>query len=422
MSNLPATQRKATIKSLLNRPDVKQQLQMALPSHVGMDRFIRVTTTTIMRNEKLLMCTPNSLLAALISCGQLGIEPDPATGLAYMIPFKNKGVYEAQLIIGYRGMLKLIRNSGELQSVSCQVVYENDEWFLQFGLEERLEHTPAEGDRGKPKGAYVIFRYKDGGHSFEYMSIHDIEKIRKRSKSSDSGPWVTDYAEMCKKTVIRRHAKLAPISIERLEHAVALENRHDSGQTQMDLMYREGATDVEPETIDVESEETQESGPGEVVEINKAAIEKFDKLMADRGLSGDANMEAFLALCAKRHDATTEVVKVSAVGKLDDFMKAFNGFVKKKAEDAKKQTAEEAATKKEEAAKKKAETVKKKEEAAKTKSQTEPAKKEDGGADPAQGEPVVECPLTPGEFVALTHCETQCMSNTDCETFKATAK
>ncbi len=46
------------------------------------------------------------------------------------------------------------------------------------------------------------------------MSIEDVEKIRSRSRSGNSGPWVTDFDEMAKKTVFRRHSKWLPLSPE----------------------------------------------------------------------------------------------------------------------------------------------------------------------------------------------------------------
>ena len=36
------------------------------------------------------------------------------------------------------------------------------------------------------------------------MTKKEIDKIRERSKTSKSGPWVTDYAAMAEKTVIRK--------------------------------------------------------------------------------------------------------------------------------------------------------------------------------------------------------------------------
>jgi recombination protein RecT len=48
----------------------------------------------------------------------------------------------------------------------------------------------------------------------EVMTLAEVEAIRKRSKASGSGPWVTDFEEMAKKTVIRRHSKRLTLSPE----------------------------------------------------------------------------------------------------------------------------------------------------------------------------------------------------------------
>jgi len=46
------------------------------------------------------------------------------------------------------------------------------------------------------------------------MNKEEIDAIQKRSKAGQSGPWITDWAEMAKKTVFRRHSKWLPISSE----------------------------------------------------------------------------------------------------------------------------------------------------------------------------------------------------------------
>ena len=60
----------------------------------------------------------------------------------------------------------------------------------------------------------AVAKLKDGGFSYLVMSVQDIEKFRKRSKSPDYGPWVTDYDAMAKKTVIKQLAKYLPLSTE----------------------------------------------------------------------------------------------------------------------------------------------------------------------------------------------------------------
>ena len=65
--NLPALQQKAqSISEYLSRDYIKKQLAMALPRHLTVDRLLRVAMTTIRHNRKLLDCTMESLLAAVM--------------------------------------------------------------------------------------------------------------------------------------------------------------------------------------------------------------------------------------------------------------------------------------------------------------------------------------------------------------------
>ena len=60
----------------------------------------------------------------------------------------------------------------------------------------------------------MVAHFRDGGHYFEVMSKAEVDSIRKRSKASDRGPWVTDYEAMAKKTVVRRAFPYLPVSVE----------------------------------------------------------------------------------------------------------------------------------------------------------------------------------------------------------------
>jgi hypothetical protein len=84
----------------------------------------------------------------------------------------------------------------------------------------------AKSNRGKVVQAYSFVKLKDGSSSFEIMNIDDVEKIHARSKAADDGPWKTDWNEMAKKTVFRRHSKWLPVSSERLN--VALDKDWDT--------------------------------------------------------------------------------------------------------------------------------------------------------------------------------------------------
>lgn len=193
------------------------EIKKALPAVITPERFTRMTLSALSVNPKLGACTPKSFLGAMMSAAQLGLEPNTPLGQAYLIPYKNKGVDEVQFQVGYRGLIDLAYRSGEVESIQAQVVYENDEFECQYGLEPKLTHIPADGDRGEPIKVYAMFRTKAGGYGFEVMSMTDIRNHAKRfsqSYNSSYSPWTTNFEEMAKKTVLKRVLKYAPMKSE----------------------------------------------------------------------------------------------------------------------------------------------------------------------------------------------------------------
>ena len=194
---------------------MKPEIARALPKHLNPERVARIAVTVMRRTPKLAECTPASFLGALMTCAQLGLEPGPL-GHAYLVPYGQ----EVTFIAGYRGLVDLARRSGLVSSVQARVVRDGDDFDYAFGLEPRLEHTPR-ADADKPvTHVYAVIKLKDGGVDFDVMTKTEVDAIRKRSKASGSGPWQTDYAEMAKKTVLRRLLKTAPMSVE-YQQAVA---------------------------------------------------------------------------------------------------------------------------------------------------------------------------------------------------------
>jgi len=162
-------------------------------------------------------CTPMSFLAALMNAAQLGLEPNTPLGQAYLIPYKNKGNYECQFQIGYKGLIDLAYRNGQMQTIQAQTVYENDYFDYEYGLEPKLIHRPAFSDRGDPVYFYGIFRTVNGGYGMSVMSKADMDAYAKTySKAFDSSysPWKTDYEAMAKKTVIKQALKYAPIKTD----------------------------------------------------------------------------------------------------------------------------------------------------------------------------------------------------------------
>jgi recombination protein RecT len=152
------------------------------------------------------------MIKATIVAAELGLTPGSLLGEAYFVPFGN----EVQLIPGYKGLIKLARQSGEVLSISAYVVDESDFFEVELGLEPRVIHRPnLQGRVNRLKAVYAVAKLADGGHAFEFMLPHDIDAIRVRSKGASSGPWKTDYYEMAKKTVLKRLLKLLALSTDK---------------------------------------------------------------------------------------------------------------------------------------------------------------------------------------------------------------
>lgn len=228
----PATKNNSDVISFINQPAMKSQLAAALPRHMTPDRMIRIVTTEIRKTPALANCDMQSFVGAIVQCSQLGLEPGSALGHAYLLPFGNKneqsGKKNVQLIIGYRGMIDLARRSGQIASLSARVVREGDEFSYEFGLEEKLIHRPGTNETAPITHVYAVARLKDGGTQFEVMTAKQIELVKTQSEAAKSGPWVTHWEEMAKKTVIRRLFKYLPVSIE-IQHAVSMDERDASG-------------------------------------------------------------------------------------------------------------------------------------------------------------------------------------------------
>jgi recombination protein RecT len=233
------------------------QFRLALPPHISAERFARVAMTAVNRAPDLLRADRASLFNAVLLAAQDGLLPDGRE--AALVVFA--GAVQYMPMIG--GLLKKIRNSGELLSIAAHVVYARDEFRYQLGDDEQIHHVPyLDGDRGAPRLVYAIAKTKDGGIYREVMTVDEVEKVRAVSRASTKGPWAQWWGEMARKTVLRRLSKRLPMSTD----AEDLLHRDDEASTDLgpppsavdDLNARLRAAPRWPESItdDETGEET----------------------------------------------------------------------------------------------------------------------------------------------------------------------
>ena len=194
-------QSKRTIAELINSDRARTEIAKVLPKHLTPERMARVALTATLKTPALLNCLPESFMNAMLVCSQAGLEPDGR--LAHLIPFGN----QVQVIFDYKGLVTLaLRNGAE--SVFADKVCEYD--FFEAGVEQGRKVITHRPNWSKPRGTpfcYYAVCKRGNEVDWEVMSLDEVEAIRERSRAAKSGPWVTDFDEMAKKTVLRRMSK-----------------------------------------------------------------------------------------------------------------------------------------------------------------------------------------------------------------------
>jgi recombination protein RecT len=236
--------------TLLNEKTTKGKLQRLLPPNTNMNRFLQICFNEIRNIPALLKCKPESVVDAIGQAARLGLEIGGTLGHTYLLPYGDT----CQFIIGYKGLKELAFKTGLVSSIEARVVYENDHFDLEYGLEQRLIHRPVTKNRGKVDCYYGIATLKDGTKILEMLTLDDIDKIKNSSRSANSkhSPWYTHEEEMGKKTVIRRICKLLPqfSNNDLLQEAISLDEKAEIGMQDNSTAFTVDGEVIEPQSTE----------------------------------------------------------------------------------------------------------------------------------------------------------------------------
>lgn len=266
----------------------EQAFASSLPAHIPMERFKRVVLRAVQKDPNLLNADRASLLSAAMDAANDGLLPDGREGamVIYNTKVGNNWVKKVQWMPMIFGILKKVRNSGELKALSVRIVYGGDQfrhWIDENG--EHLHYEAADNpDKSIFRRAFAQALTNSGGVYLEVMDAEDIEKVRNVSRAKDKGPWVDWFEEMAKKTVLRRLAKRLPMSTDlddlmrRDDALYDMEGARDRRQVEAprmladrldaladmrstDIEHDGGAEDVDPDPADEPSDAPQQQEP-----------------------------------------------------------------------------------------------------------------------------------------------------------------
>lgn len=175
-------------------------------------RFMTAAIEYVRRVPKLLECDPMSLMTAMVQSAQFRFMPSGVSGEAYIIPYGR----EAKFQMGYQGIVTLLFRSGKVTGITANIIYKNDVFDYQEGLDAVLIHKPSFGvEKGEPIGVYTVAQMVGGAKTFKVMDENAIMAIKNLSKAKGSkeSPWNSDKDPelwMWKKTCLIQHSKTLP--------------------------------------------------------------------------------------------------------------------------------------------------------------------------------------------------------------------
>lgn len=293
--------------------------KMVLPSHITVDKFQRTIATAALANPQLLQCERQSLLLAAMKLAQDGLLPDGRE--AALVPFKNRvkgddgqfhDAWQVQAMPMAWGLRKKILQSGQIVSLETGVVYraevESGTFIYEIGMDPPIRHRPkldlTEEEMADDEivAAYSIARIKneagDPYWSVEVMRRVEINKVRQTSQTGalgrvvkfgkdkgkpiePKGPWVDWFGEMARKTVLRRHSKVLPMSGDLLD---TLERDDAEEQRAIGAAHLLAAEEERPLTLPGADEleqgdegETVDQDTGEVLTTDSRGMTEVDE-------------------------------------------------------------------------------------------------------------------------------------------------
>ena len=218
---------------------VQQQIELARPEfesnveelklNLSFQKEAAFAMQKFQENDYLTRMTPDSIRNAIVNVALTGLTLNPVMKFAYLVPRKGKCVLD----VSYMGLTKILTDTGSVKNIEAKMVFANEPFEIEQGTNSYVKHGIV--TNGQPKGnmigVYSKATLNDGSISVEWMYYEDIVAVAQRSESVKKGtnsPWNTDFVEMARKTVVKRHYKYLPKSERAIMAATAIDIDHEN--------------------------------------------------------------------------------------------------------------------------------------------------------------------------------------------------
>ena len=233
MSNAISKDVVGSFTATIEKYEKKNLTELLEGSSMTPAQFKQIVINELKRSPKLqeaFVKNPASLFASILHCAEMGLNPSQMVGEFFFIPYKDS----ITPILGYKGLLTLLMRSSKVKKIWSEVVYEDDDFEYELGLEPKLLHTPNHHSVRNSKNIKCIYACAkiENEVIFKVMFRNEIQNIINMSKvpndlffndKKDPEQW------MAKKTVLKQLAKLMPKDDDRLKKAVSMDDNIEGG-------------------------------------------------------------------------------------------------------------------------------------------------------------------------------------------------
>ena len=206
----------AVLKSQLNHPSVFEQFSNCLGDKTPL--FMASIIDVVASDQMIQKADPKTVVREALKAATLNLPINKSLGFAYLVPYKG----QAQMQIGYKGLIQLAQRTGKYRYINAGPVYEGE----MVGMDKLTGSIDLSGTKTGPNvvGYFAYIELINGFKKTEYWTRDQVEAHASRYSQafkSKFSPWQTEFDKMATKTVLK--ALLSTYGIMTVEMAGAIE-------------------------------------------------------------------------------------------------------------------------------------------------------------------------------------------------------
>lgn len=246
---------KQSLNSLLSSPAIKNRFDEVLGKKAP--SFVSSIISAVNTNKSLQDCVPMTVVSSAMIAASLDMPINANLGFAYIVPYKNKGVSEAQFQIGWKGLVQLALRTAFYKTINATEVYEGQIKKINRFTGEIEFNDEATSE--KIIGYLLYFKLLNGYEKYVYWTVkecRDHGKKYSKSFAKGYGLWVDDFDSMALKTVVKMGlSKYGLLSVE-MQKAFEVDQAVVDEEGQV-IEFPDAPKDVTPAETDVKPDTSE---------------------------------------------------------------------------------------------------------------------------------------------------------------------